>query len=200
MVRSAYGIGDPSLFAEDCLLSICCHCCVINQLYQTTSKLGNPTSDGGKSFNKQEMINADCTCCGCIYFFLCMQCSIGNILKKSVGMPWMLGCCCFNLFSAHNIFRYQYRLRNRVDYSTDCRAECCRPIFMFGAGGLPCINCVIEELIPLHTSMLREVTLKKGGENQSYLKGYTPWPTAPEVHIAAVAPTVPYIITGGAGQ
>eukprot|EP01036_Dinobryon_divergens_P023947 gene23947-32346_t len=146
------------------------------------------------------MINADCTCCGCIYFFLCMQCSIGNILKKSVGMPWMLGCCCFNLFNAHNIFRYQYRLRNRVDYSTDCRAECCRPIFMFGAGGLPCINCVIEELIPLHTSMLREVTLKKGGENQSYLKGYTPWPTAPEVHIAAVAPTVPYIITGGAGQ
>lgn len=190
MVRSAYGIGDPSSCAGDCLLPICCTCCVVNQLYQTTSRLGNPTTDGGKAFNTQEMLVAQCDFSSCMYAFFCMPCSIGTILQNSVGMPWLMGCCCFNLFSARNVLRYQYRLKARN--GTDCMEECFIPYMFYCLLGTcanvvatfcPCLYpCVFipfcGAVVATDMAMLREAEMKKGGENKSYLKGYSPAPAA----------------------
>eukprot|EP01036_Dinobryon_divergens_P030878 gene30878-40188_t len=164
MVRSAYGIGDLSSCAGDCLLPIFCTCCVVNQLYQTTSRLGNPTTDGGKAFNTNDML--------------------------SVGMPWIMGCCCFNLFNARNVLRYQYRLRSHN--GSDCVEECLIPYMVYYLLGslatmvacfIPCCYpCLFVPfcgaVVATDMAMLQEAEIKKGGENKSYLKGYSPAPAA----------------------
>jgi hypothetical protein len=196
MVRSAYGIGDPSSWAKDCLYPIVCPCCTVNQLYQTTSRLGNPTTDGGFVFNQNPMMVETCKCSSCLHATFCMPCSLGTVLNKSVGMPHLMGCCCFNLFSARNILRYQYRLKPHS--GSDVMEECFIPYMFYCvlgvcANSLICIcPCVYPCLFPLFCgalvtvdmSMLQEAETKKGGENQAYLRGYSvpsaSSPTAPQ--------------------
>jgi len=52
LMRSAYGI--PSYNNEcndDCVIPVCCTCCAVNQMYQTAMAKGNPSTDGGSTFN-----------------------------------------------------------------------------------------------------------------------------------------------------
>ena len=186
MVRSSYGIGDMSSCTEDLLLSWFCPCCVTNQLYQTTKQKGNPTVDGGRHFNVHPMLPAQCHCGSCMYASVCMPCSIGTILSDSVGMPFLLGCCCFNLFNARNIVRYQYRLRGSS--GSDCVEECLTPFCIY------CVANIIANIVALAFPILyvclcpalcgvvvgidvvlqQEAATKKGGERHAYLRGYSP--------------------------
>lgn len=127
MVRSAYGIGDPDSCCDDCMLSICCQCCTVNQLYQTTLKRGIPVNDGGKDFNINEAYpycdTSRCEFATCLYAFFCRPCADGDALQKSVGLPWFLGCLFTSNCAARNIARYQYRMAPTICPGCECCAD-----------------------------------------------------------------------------
>jgi Cys-rich protein (TIGR01571 family) len=110
LVRSAYGIGDLSEIGafQDCLLSNFCCCCVTNQILQTTFIKGNPTHDGGAEYNHNLFIpNNNIEFGAYCYSLFCLPCSVGEILSKSIGMPFLMGCLCMNICNARNLVRYQ---------------------------------------------------------------------------------------------
>ena len=204
MVRTAYDIGNPSDCFMDCFLSTFCTCCVVNQLYQTTSAKGNPTTDGGAQFNTQSFTATPCNCLGCLYATFCMPCSIGTFLQDSVGMPFLLGCCCFNLFNARNVVRYQYRIKPNINTTSDCVEECLIPWAVYTCGNFivscfcPCFNiCLFPffcgAVVLIDMELLSESSIRKGGQNQAYLRGYSlPQTTAPDIQTIVVnAPSVP---------
>ena len=190
-------------------MSAFCPCCVVNQLYQTTSQKGNPTTDGGKEFNTNNMLMGDCNFGACMYACFCMPCSIGTFLQDSVGMPFLLGCCFFNLFNAKNVLRYHYRLRSTA--GSDCMEECFLPYLMYCCANLlalplsmccPCLYaCVFTPLcgavIALDMALLKEAATKRGGENKAYLRGYSPnGPTSggpTYVTYVNLPPNAPYV-------
>ena len=204
MVRTAYDIGNPSDCAMDCLLSTFCTCCVVNQLYQTTSIKGNPTTDGGAQFNTQSFTTTPCNFVGCLYAFFCLSCSIGTILQDSVGMPFLLGCCCFNLFNARNVVRYQYRIKHRMNSTSDCSEECLLPWFVYVIANCtltffcPCFQiCLFPFLcgavVAIDMELLSESSTRKGGQNQAYLRGYSAPPALVSIAPGAVEMT-PYVV------
>ena len=160
MVRSSYGIGSKDEWIEDCALSIFCPCCVVNQLYQTTQRFGNPTSDGGRQKNSYPWVASSITnstsksdlfvkflksCC-------CMPCTIAESLERSIGLPCVLGCFCGNLCFAHNVIRYQFRIKNETNFPMEdecvmylslsafnCLGTLCVPV----AQCLPCIDWLV---------------------------------------------------------
>lgn len=176
MARTAYGIGDGNDFMGDCVLSICCSCCVTNQLYQTTAARGNPTTDGGAQFNRNPMSPRGCDCGMCLYTCFCMPCSVGTVLDMSVGMPFLLGCCCMNVFSARNIIRYHYRLKGKG--GSDCVEECVLPYviyvgLMLLSSFIPCAHYgVWVMLVAVNMSSFNEARAKGSGINRAYLRGY----------------------------
>lgn len=141
LVRSSYSIGNAETYLEDTVLSWCCSCCVINQLYQTTRFYGNPTTDGGAAFNANPMSIdsynenywqefAMAMCCGryvraellngwCISLqaesVLVNLLSIVFITTEAIGMPFWLGFCNIAPCLARNLLRYQYRLMPESD-------------------------------------------------------------------------------------
>lgn len=185
MVRSSYEIGDTSSCFEDAILSLFCPCCVTNQLFQTTVLKGNPTTDGGKRFNVNPMVTAQFSCGACMYASLCMPCSIGSIMSESVGMPFLLGCCCLNLFNAKNIVRYHYRLRGAN--SSDCVEECLTPFCFYCVANiianavalvfpilyLCLFPAICGSLIGVNLALQQEASQKRSGEMRSYLRGYS---------------------------
>lgn len=199
MVRTAYDIGNPSDCVMDCLLSTFCTCCVVNQLYQTTSIKGNPTTDGGAHFNTQKFTPTPCNFVGCLYASFCLPCSLGTILQDSVGMPFFLGCCCFNLFNARNVVRYQYRINHHINSTSDCSEECLIPwgVYILANCTLsffcPCLQiCLFPVLcgavVAIDMELLNESSTRKGGQNQAYLRGYSlPQSNVPPV-LVSIAP------------
>lgn len=198
LVRSAYGIGDVSdpCGWEDCICACFCPCCTVNQLYQTTVAKGNPTTDGGAAFNVNNFSpnSSACDCCMCCYAFFCLPCSVGTIVNDSVGMPWFIGCCCMNIFSARNVLRYQYRIR-RLTGDSDCLEECFWPCLTYVAAWaiawiVPCIGCAIcAGLTAISTGLQEEAKAKGSGSNKKYLKGYT----VPQKTVSQV-PQVVYVV------
>ena len=112
LIRSAYGI--PGSEFEDCYMTMCCPCCTINQMYQTTAAYGNPTPDGGAVKNQGYFVTQTGNCsaraflCSCF----CFPCAIASTLQMSMGMPFWFGCCCVgnNFCVARNLVRYQFRI------------------------------------------------------------------------------------------
>jgi len=51
LMRSAYGIPSDNECVDDCVIPVCCTCCAVNQMYQTAMAKGNPSTDGGSTFN-----------------------------------------------------------------------------------------------------------------------------------------------------
>lgn len=181
MVRSAYGIGNKDECFDDCILSVFCTCCVVNQLYQTTAARGNPTTDGGTSFNVKLMPQdaQSNTCIACLESFCCMPCTTATMLEDSMGMPWFLGLCCTNFFVARNFIRYQFRYKPVS--SDDCMEECLLPTCTYYIGGiiancLPCIYCVIcGGLVALVMNLKSAVEAEKSKQpppGKGYLIGY----------------------------
>jgi hypothetical protein len=207
MVRSAYGIGDPLDCWEDCVLSAFCTCCVINQLYQTTSAKGNPTVDGGQQFNVNYWISdTSVGCDSCIYACFCMPCSMGTILQDSVGMPFLMGCCFFNVFNTRNVVRYHYRISRTPKYNSDCLEECLRPLahcLILGKIASTCILCPWLTPCPfaaysgfmvlMNVMLMKESKMRRSGENHAYMRGYNPLiPIPTSARIVPVANPVHY--------
>jgi len=143
VVRSAYGIGDKEDCTQDCCLSCLVPCCVVNQMYQTTSALGNPTPDGGRDFNVNRGIDAQSPmgCANCLYACFCMQCAIATTAQRTIGMPWCLAFCCVGPFSTRNLVRYHYRmslLSSKCEYAE----ECILPTFVGSLGLFLAILCL----------------------------------------------------------
>jgi hypothetical protein len=112
LVRSAYGIGDTSLFCEDLVLSSVCSCCVINQLVQTTRAYGRPEEchNVGQLHNNTAFQNRNMNCLVFLAAYCCAPIMMGKVMRDALGMPCPLGCLCVSPFAGRNILRYHYRI------------------------------------------------------------------------------------------
>lgn len=145
LIRSAYQI--PGDACSDCYTTSFCPCCVANQAYQTAKDFGNPVTNGGRFANVHPFTTRlpppEASVQEYAYSFCCTPCAIGNIMERSVGMPWYLGCCCVNVVSARNIMRYQYRLKGD-DVMEELVAPCCAHIGTHMAAQVcPCAGCFL---------------------------------------------------------
>lgn len=110
-IRTAYGIeGDA---CSDTLLTLCCPCCATNQMFQESNRRGMPAKEFAGYHNNvgASVTQPKCECSSCCYSFLCGPCAIGTGLERALGMPWWFGCCCVNSCMAHQLMRYQYRIK-----------------------------------------------------------------------------------------
>ena len=126
MIRTAYGIQGDSF--SDCYTTLCCPCCVVNQMYQTSKILGDPFGpvpgshvDRGQAWASA---NEPCDCSSCFCSTFCMHCTQGRILEDSMGMSCCMGCCCVNPCMARNMVKVHYRVGNADD---DCCNDACIP-------------------------------------------------------------------------
>eukprot|EP01038_Epipyxis_sp_PR26KG_P009332 gene9332-12574_t len=186
LVRTAYGI--PGDACNDCLLSTFCSCCVANQLFQTSYRLGNPVKNSGGYHNNigEKQTTTPCTCSACCYSLWCFPCATGKALERSIGMPFFLGCCCVNPCTASQLVRYQYRIKG-----SDIGADLVFPYVLYSIGyalnlftagaALPLI--FIPYTVNKVAGTLAEAESRGGGEAQRYLAGYNPYtqviPSAP---------------------
>lgn len=146
----------------------------MNQLYQTTVAKGNPSRSGGLPFNTNVFppIETNANFSRWLKAFCCMPCSQGDILYHAVGMPYFLGCCCMNLFTTRNIFRYQYRIKPHS--GDDVVDECLFPtgmVFLNSAcQQIPCFSCAVCALYSAITlSMLKEIDSRPVNHTKQYL-------------------------------
>jgi hypothetical protein len=182
MVRSAYGIGDASSCGDDCMYSTCCSCCVANQVYQTTKAYGHVSpTDAGPLFNQTEFNNNFSSGNGalmrCLGAFFCTQCMMGQVMERSIGMPFWLGLCWVNPFLGRNLMRYHYRIRPHTN--NDFTEECLVPT------GVVCLDSVIKPSFPLIDcvfrgvlaafvmQMAKEAEIRGPAENRQYIAGYS---------------------------
>jgi hypothetical protein len=151
LIREAYKI--PEAFqCEDVVCGTCCIPCTVAQLIQSTKKRGNPTTNGGRSFNTQvvkQLSNHDfgemfCLCCKIAFCPCCVQ---ADLLTTAIGGSWWSECisswfCGQNLFTTRNILRYHYRIKSET--GNDCTDECLSPIVFDCclSGMIPCYCCV----------------------------------------------------------
>ena len=121
LTRSAYQI--PGSECVDCLTSLFCVPCAVNQIYQTTKAYGVPSPDAGAENNRGGFTpNASNGCGNHIYACFCCQCAVASAVKQAVGMPWCWAFLCTNLCTARNMIRYQYRIAGQ-----DCMDDTCSP-------------------------------------------------------------------------
>eukprot|EP01038_Epipyxis_sp_PR26KG_P015896 gene15896-21557_t len=178
LVRTAYGI--PGDACNDCLVSTFCSCCAANQLFQTSYKRGNPVrSNGGYHYNTGIwQTSTPCSCILCCYSLWCFPCAVGRAMEISVGMPYLLGCCCVSPCAASQLIRYQYRIQG-----SDIGADLIFPLILYSIGNLliPLTSGVSLPLILIPytvnkvTGVLAEAEARGGGESQRYLAGYSPY-------------------------
>jgi len=146
LMRSAYGIPSDNFFVDDFLIPVCCTYCAVNQMYQTAMTKGNPSTDGGSRFNLKAFSHESTqySCNECMYATCCCPCAIGTTLSNTVGMPFLMGCCCVGLCGARNLVRYQYRIGG-----DECFDDFCFPAMISGAAsclascGIICLPCVL---------------------------------------------------------
>jgi Cys-rich protein (TIGR01571 family) len=114
MIRTAYDI--PGNAHYDCWVGACLPCCAINQMLQTSKVYGSASIPNvGQQFlvnervgiNRRPLDNLIYDLC---YSVFCNRCAIGYA-SMSVGIPFWLGCCCFNIFEVNSAIRHHRRLR-----------------------------------------------------------------------------------------
>lgn len=98
---------------------MCCPCCSINQVYQTTLQRGNPFQSHGRSYNVNPflMTYPQCELCSCDIFrsFFCIPCVIADILHDSISMPWYMACLFVHPCAMRNLYRYQHHIEGDDD-------------------------------------------------------------------------------------
>jgi len=111
LVRTAYGIDGTGV--NDMLTACFCPCCSVNQIYQTAWNRGNPIRDYAGFHNNVGAFQTPhgCTCSNCMYGSFCCCCALGTGMERATGMPWWMGCLCVGPCAAHQLMRYQYRIR-----------------------------------------------------------------------------------------
>jgi hypothetical protein len=116
----------------DLLVPFFCPCCTLNQLYQTIQSRGSVVVDTGSEYHTRSWEPVNFNSEGVdvfgtfVYSYFCNPCSNGQAMQMSLGMPFVLGCCCVNSFTAHNLIRYQYRIKPYVqrDFFDECLLPC----------------------------------------------------------------------------
>ena len=102
-------------------------------------------------------------------------------MSDSIGMPFLLGCCCVNVFLARNIVRYHYRIKPIDKYPsfTDSFSECVLPwSSFFFTQTFPIFKiCQCAAYIAVGIQLQKEVKGRKGDQkgNQSYMTSYHPF-------------------------
>jgi hypothetical protein len=202
MVRSAYGIGDPSSWGEDCMYGTFCSCCVANQLYQTTKLLGNPSPlDSGPGYNINTFNNTFTSGPGVFMRFLgafcCTPCMMGQVMENSIGMPFWLGCLCVHPFMGRNVMRYHYRIRPYTsgdatdDLLIPCCAVCAQHIIRF-----PLLDCVVMTAVATSVmQMFKEADIRGCARGKQYLVGYSPLQGFGDIEVASSAHYVPPLVS-----
>mmetsp|Transcript_8709 Transcript_8709/g.8823 ORF Transcript_8709/g.8823 Transcript_8709/m.8823 type:complete len:246 (+) Transcript_8709:96-833(+) len=111
LVRTAYGIDGSG--CRDMLTVCFCPCCSANQMYQTAWNKGNPVREYSGFHNNSGTFQTShgCTFSNCLYGSCCCCCAVGTGMERALGMPWWMGCLCLNPCAAHQLMRYQYRVR-----------------------------------------------------------------------------------------
>jgi hypothetical protein len=158
---------------EDILYSSFCSCCVVNQLYQTI-KSNRIQIDGGQLYNTNNFLSDnDRNCDECTEGCLLQPCTQGKIMKHAVGMPYVLACCCMNIFTVRSIVRYQYRIK--PTFGHDIYDELLVPIGYFFGSMLICNPIIgISLQVAYSAQLLREIKLRSVNTNHQYLIGYQP--------------------------
>ena len=92
------------------------------------SFLLSPLSDAPSTFN----------CADCCLSVVCTQSLTGSIMKKTMNMPWLMGCCCVNIFGAYYLQRYQHNTKGN-DVAFDLVTPALLLIMSCLSGGICCI-------------------------------------------------------------
>lgn len=195
LIRSAYGI--PGSVWEDCLFTMCCPCCAINQMYQTTAAYGNPTPDGGAVKNTGQFMTqtGNCTCGTCCYSFFCCPCAIATTLDMAMGMPFWFALCCVgtNFCAARNLVRYQLRIAGDDMCDDYCWPTCLAALsycLMACPCCLPCSASIFPYFMSIVMKLLTEVenrTKAAGGKGTRYLQNIG----APQMQMGGMVQMVP---------
>ena len=176
-IRTAYGLRGEAL--DDTVKSVFFPCCSVNQLYQTTQSYGNPAKFGGRLYN-QELFRGDVTkkdCCyNCLFATFCTPCAVGSVMDTTMGMPWMMACCCVNPFLARNLMRYHWRMKGDDTMEMVTPLVCCtidQFVFLdpYGVISLYGIGAMLVTM-----QLLGEVDARGGDttlEAKRYLTGYS---------------------------
>lgn len=174
LIRTAYGIeGRPF---DDLISAICFPCCSVNQLYQTSKRNGNPTSNGGRPYNT-DVFRGDLRqnfLFNCLLSTFCTPCSRGWVLQQSIGMPFWMGCCCVDTYEARNIVRYQYRIAGEDNYEliAPCGLQIIDRLITQPSLGYITFYKFAEILVIIQ--LLAEIENRKNDDNTGgrYLTGY----------------------------
>jgi Cys-rich protein (TIGR01571 family) len=123
LIRSAYQI--PGSACEDVITVTCCFPCAINQMFQTASDIGAPTKGFGKSHNVNFTIsNHPFSIFDNLYSFFCGRCMTADNMQKMINMPWIFGFFCVGAHAAHQLTRYQYRIKGSDIYDDFWKPTC----------------------------------------------------------------------------
>jgi len=110
-IRTAYGIQGDNM--SDCCLTVFCPCCATNQMFQEANRRGMPAREFAGYHNNlgNRATEMKCEMKSCCYACCCGPCAIGTGLERALGLNWWVGCCCVNSCMAHQLMRYQYRIK-----------------------------------------------------------------------------------------
>jgi Cys-rich protein (TIGR01571 family) len=145
LIRESYGISGDA--CSDCYTATFCPCCAANQVYQTAKMRGSVVENGGREANVNEFVTPlpppTATVQNYLYSCCCMPCAMGDIMERSFGMPWYLGCACVNVPLARNLMRYEYRIKGNdvlEELVVPCGANCVSHV---AQQCIPCSGCFL---------------------------------------------------------
>lgn len=81
-------------------------------------------------------------------------------------MPWLIGCCCVNVWMARNLLRYQYRIQGN-DLIEEFAFPCGMEILGNALGhAIPCVWCIVYGVnVTLGMQLKEEVETRSNGED-----------------------------------
>ena len=94
-------------------------------MFQTTSVIGPPTKGYGKSYNVNAMVtNYPFNLFDNLYSCFCGRCMTADNMQKMINMPWFFGFFCITPNAAHQLTRYQYRIKGSDIYDDFWKPTC----------------------------------------------------------------------------
>ena len=176
LIRSAYEI--PGSTCEDILTVTCCCPCAINQMFQTTSVIGPPAEGYGKSYNVNAMVSDyPFNLFDNLYSCFCGRCMTADNMQKMINMPWFFGLCCITTQAAHQLARYQYRIKGSDIYDDYWKPTCNLCICL----SCPCLVFCLDITSPYKTKNVIQAHLSgpmalgpnwNGGTNERGYRRY----------------------------
>jgi hypothetical protein len=154
---------------DDCLTALCCPCCSVNQLYQTTSQQRPPIRPfeeaKGRQFNRlpflvpHPRLELNTCCCDLVRSFFCTPCAIGDILHDTLSMPWYMACCTVHPCLMRSLYRYEHRIWGSDDLlEVGCCLLQCQQLY--APQPLQCFAWTLNSCMVLH--ILQDARARRG--------------------------------------